>query len=76
MTRLFFVCPKGHIFRSLKQLKKGRLWRVCNECAAFVDTKGHDSMPAARAAAEKLPFSKSYIQVFVKGQIQVRKKAA
>jgi hypothetical protein len=74
MKRLLFVCPNGHIFRSLVKLKNGRL-RQCKECRAVTpDSSGCDSIATARKKAGERP----WIHVFTKGSVQRRpiRKAA
>jgi len=73
-TRLLFVCPNGHVFRSLAKLKPNRR-RVCRVCeTATPDSRGRSTMAAARRMAALTGVGKSCIQVFSDGQIKIRPK--
>lgn len=69
--RLIFVCSQGHIFRSLKKLKNGRL-RQCPVCAGVVeDSCKVKNMVEARLHAQ-YRIGNPGIQVFVNGKIERR----
>jgi len=73
---LFFVCGKGHIFRSLASMKNGRV-RQCSECAGITpDRRGRASMEQARILASRTPHGRSFIQVFTAGQMRRTKRKA
>lgn len=74
MRRLLFVCPQGHIFRSLAKLKNGRI-RQCSVCAGVVeDSSRAKTMAAARKKARAIDpkWGATGIQVFAAGRIERR----
>lgn len=70
--RLLFVCPKGHIFRSLAKVKRGRL---CNQCFSLVhDREGVSQISIARSIAKRR--GNRLAQTFVDGKLICKKIAA
>jgi hypothetical protein len=72
-VRLLFVCNKGHIFRSLRSMKR---LRQCPTCRDVVQGKGHQLMSEARKVADARPFGRDWVQVFDSGRIVAKKREA
>jgi len=68
--RLLFVCPNGHVFRSVAVMSSGR-FRVCRECAGVTpDSRGRTNIAAARRLARPTKAGRECIQVFSDGEVK------